>query len=991
MEEKSLLQSLRQVVHDPRTDYIAHIIAVVFLVFSLWLPPASAGVRVLHLDYPVITSIGGAISTADGAQLLVPKGALARQLRLKMTAISRSDFLSGLGDKVIDAAAKALSLEPVVPKGDYIYRFSKYGPTPAEAVLTLPLPKGMDPHDVDLYTWDGKAWVWTPAHVIAEDGVLEAQLTSIPSIAAVVQMERLNPMVAAVVEDQTTVADEVASVLSSESKVSNEARGVLLAEAEVPGKPTNSLSEINPDGFNVNADGTVSDVQSAAWISVPQGYFVLPVVSNRQNGKVQSQVLEDILLDSELRTKNIAAITELAVSKGYAGVQLDYQGLAPGLRDEFVSFVTELADSLHAQGKLLAVRVAEPEQIAEDRWDTGAYDWQALGKVVDTLIIPALDSPSAYAPGGQMEALLRWAVGEVNRTKLQIAISAYSYKIVAGALTRIPYLRALSEVCQLAVENGKEVVGPGEDITLVLPRLCESVGLQYDEDTATYWIGYKDGQGRDTQIWLENADSIAHKLQLVANYNIRGLVLENLFDAQNDERILDLLKHFRSLFIPPMHSEFTVVWMMQEEASNKETTVAISPLSTPICVLKAPDEPGDYKIVAAISDDGGQTTAVRSAGLDVEVPTPTPTPTPKPTPKPKPKAAAPSRATRGPGFDYGIQGDAITDTNYGRLFGLVQQLGFRWYKQQVEWFRYNPGPGQYDWGALDRIVDSANAAGIKLLFSVVKAPKWARPPGDTDQGPPADPGTYAAFLREMAARYKGRVHAYEIWNEQNLYYEWGGRGGKLNAGRYVELLKAAYQAIKSVDTNETVMSGALTPTGWNDGDIAIDDRVYLEQMYQAGLKNYCDAIGAHPSGYNNPPDADWRTFQDPSASFQAKGHPSWFFRATMESYRNIMLKYGDGRKRIWPTEFGWASVEGLGVAPAPGYEYAADNTEQEQAQYIVRAYEMARNWGWVGPMFLWNLNFAPVCGAGDEKAAFSIVRPDWSPRLAFAALANMPK
>jgi hypothetical protein len=97
------------------------------------------------------------------------------------------------------------------------------------------------------------------------------------------------------------------------------------------------------------------------------------------------------------------------------------------------------------------------------------------------------------------------------------------------------------------------------------------------------------------------------------------------------------------------------------------------------------------------------------------------------------------------------------------------------------------------------------------------------------------------------------------------------------------------------------------------------------------------------------------------------------------------------QRPIWVTEFGWASVEGLGVPPARGYEYAADNTEAEQAQFITRAYEIARNWGFVGVMFLWNLNFGPVSGARDEKAAFGIVRPDWGPRAAFAALRDMPK
>jgi hypothetical protein len=384
-------------------------------------------------------------------------------------------------------------------------------------------------------------------------------------------------------------------------------------------------------------------------------------------------------------------------------------------------------------------------------------------------------------------------------------------------------------------------------------------------------------------------------------------------------------------------------------------------------------------------------------------PTPTPTNTPAPTNTPQP-TAQPQQATQaqaapvvsagsvGGYFGYGIQAHMIHIGDIDNVFGHINGMGFNWVKQQVEWYIYNPAPGQYNWGPLDELVDKANQYGVNLLFSVVGAPAWARPAGDDRSvvGPPADPATYGTFMRELAARYKGRVKAYEIWNEQNLWYEWGGRGNRLSAAAYVDLLRHAYNAVKSVDPGAVVVSGAPTPTGWNDGDTAIDDRVYLEQMYQAGLARYCDAVGAHPSGYNNPPDADWQTYNDP-AKPGCKGHPSWFFRGTMESYRNIMVKYGDGGKRIWPTEFGWATTENLGVGPNTGYEYAGTNSEAEQAAYLVRAFQMGKSWGWVGPMFVWNLNFGPVSGVHDEKAKFGIVRPDWSPRPAYAALRDMGK
>jgi hypothetical protein len=105
----------------------------------------------------------------------------------------------------------------------------------------------------------------------------------------------------------------------------------------------------------------------------------------------------------------------------------------------------------------------------------------------------------------------------------------------------------------------------------------------------------------------------------------------------------------------------------------------------------------------------------------------------------------------------------------------------------------------------------------------------------------------------------------------------------------------------------------------------------------------------------------------------------------MEGYRNVMVANGDTAKTIWPTEFGWA------VSPNPqaGYEYARDNTSQEQAQWIVEAYQQAKQWGWVGTMFLWNLDYG-VTAAGTELANFGILTPG-GPVPAYNSLAGMPK
>lgn len=336
---------------------------------------------------------------------------------------------------------------------------------------------------------------------------------------------------------------------------------------------------------------------------------------------------------------------------------------------------------------------------------------------------------------------------------------------------------------------------------------------------------------------------------------------------------------------------------------------------------------------------------------------------------------------------YGVQAHMIGN-DMAPIVAAIRGLGFDWAKQQVEWKTMEPAEGDLHWDLTDGVVDSLIAAEIKPLLTVAKAPRWARPP-DSDfgvEGPPADPQDLATFVGALATHYRGKVRAYEIWNEENLHDEWGNED--IDAARYVTMLALSYVAIKLADPGAIVISGAPTPTGaplpW-----AIDDFDYLTAMYQAGLAGSCDAVGAHSNGYNMPPDADWRTWYRPNLHFPATvttRHHSWSFKATLEGYRDIMLRYGEGDKAIWVTEFGWASNS----APHANYEYAQDNSLEQQAAYTVKACEMGEAWGWVGPMFLWNLNFK-VVAPGSEMAQWGIVDAYWNPLPVYESLATMPK
>jgi hypothetical protein len=363
-------------------------------------------------------------------------------------------------------------------------------------------------------------------------------------------------------------------------------------------------------------------------------------------------------------------------------------------------------------------------------------------------------------------------------------------------------------------------------------------------------------------------------------------------------------------------------------------------------------------------------------------------------PQPTPTPGGPLAPWQADDFGFGIQSHAVVGDPRIAMDAIANQLGMSWVKVQVEWPLVEPDPGFYQWFFYDGVVDEAARHNLRLMLSVVGAPAWSRAAGG-EHSPPDDYATYAAFLDQLLTRYAGRVHAIEVGNEQNLDREWLSPRG-LSAADYVQFLATAYDTIKAHDPNIIVISGALAPTGVNNAN-ARDDFGFLDQMLAAGLLDYADCVGAHHNGYNigpavtangapSDPEAATAVFRGPFNS----PHHSWSFATTLATYAE-KIQAIDPAKKLCVTEFGWASVEGYDSYPQ-NFEFALDNTLEEQAQFIVEAFEQMRASGDVWLAFLFNFDFGPKGnGPTDDPVPYSILDLNGVPRPAFGALAEMEK
>jgi len=352
-------------------------------------------------------------------------------------------------------------------------------------------------------------------------------------------------------------------------------------------------------------------------------------------------------------------------------------------------------------------------------------------------------------------------------------------------------------------------------------------------------------------------------------------------------------------------------------------------------------------------------------------------------------------------FGYGIQ--TRLNVNTAATLDQLHELGLSWVKFPVSWASIEPEPDQYQWADLDSEIGSAASSNLNVLITVSDAPNWARSvTARGKNGEPDNVQTYVKIIRVILGRYGDAIKAVEIWNDENTDDSWYGPGG-INPAGYLNLLIPAAQAIRQANPGILIVSGALTPTGRNDNISAVDDFVYMKGLIDGKLLDYVDCVGAHHIGFNLPPTLSAEdafaggmppgtVFAGPyDTSNPVNPHHSWSFFSTLNGYHGMIVAAGK-ETPLCVTQFGWASAEGIGV-PQPDFLFARDNSPDEQAKYIVRAFRAMHDWGFVRMAVLYNLDYAskPAGAQPDEAGLFSILNTSGQPRPAYFAVRDMPK
>lgn len=309
----------------------------------------------------------------------------------------------------------------------------------------------------------------------------------------------------------------------------------------------------------------------------------------------------------------------------------------------------------------------------------------------------------------------------------------------------------------------------------------------------------------------------------------------------------------------------------------------------------------------------------------------------------------------------------------------ISEAGFAWIRQEFQWEDIEiAGRGDFEdrrnveaegvldaWAKYDRIVDLAEQYGIQIQARISNPPEWAQEAEAGDMAPPALIDDYVNFAVAVAERYQGRIRYFQIWNEPNIYPEWG--EADINPERYTEMLCQTHDALKAIDPELVIISGALAPT-IEMGPRNLNDFIFLERMYAAGAGECFDVMSMQGYGLNSGP-TDRRM------------RPVTVNVGRSQYIRELMVKHGDAGKPIWLSEAAWNAVPTVEEHPEDidARENFGQVTLEQQARYMPLFYDrIRREWPWVGVVNYWFFTLPDPSRANESFYYFRMAEPNYS-------------
>jgi spore germination protein len=278
-------------------------------------------------------------------------------------------------------------------------------------------------------------------------------------------------------------------------------------------KNTPYLTYLAPFSYQVNRDGSLAapPLNEFKEIADANNANLMMVVTTLEEGAFSAELGHIIVTVQEVQNRLLDNIVNTAHQVGFTDVHFDFEFLPPEDRDAYSTFLAKAKERLSAEGLLMSVALAPKVSATQEGAWYEAHDYGAVGAVADFVVLMTYEwgysgGPAmAVSPIDQVRRVVNYALTEMPASKILLGQNLYGYDWTLPFVPGGQYARAVSP--QQAIALARE----------------HNAAIQYNTTAQAPFFNYWDAEGKQHEVWFEDARSIQAKFDMIKELDLRGI------------------------------------------------------------------------------------------------------------------------------------------------------------------------------------------------------------------------------------------------------------------------------------------------------------------------------------------------------------------------------------------------------------------------------------------------------------------------------------
>lgn len=272
------------------------------------------------------------------------------------------------------------------------------------------------------------------------------------------------------------------------------------------------LTYLAPFSFQALRDGSLKEplLNNFPAIARANNNVLMMVITNQENDQFNAELGQILLNNMPIQERFLNNIVTTAKKYGFRDIHFDFEFLRPEDKEAYNQFLRKAKARFQQEGWLISTALAPKTRADQPGEWYEAHDYRAHGEIVDFVVIMTYEwgysgGPAmAVSPIEPVRDVIEYAISEMPSTKIMMGQNLYGYDwtlpFVQGSIARAV---SPQQAIQIAANN--------------------NAAIQYDYTAQAPFFRYTDSEGKQHEVWFEDARSIQAKFNLVKELNLRGM------------------------------------------------------------------------------------------------------------------------------------------------------------------------------------------------------------------------------------------------------------------------------------------------------------------------------------------------------------------------------------------------------------------------------------------------------------------------------------